>query len=67
MARRVGKLAGIGDDVKEADMGQSMQAYFDKDKGRWVFPGQNSEEEVDDPGSRPPPIMPPQAQVGFLI
>ena len=39
--------------AKIANVGNKMEAYFDEDKKRWVFPG---EEEEEDQG---PPLAPP--------
>jgi hypothetical protein len=44
-------------DAAEANEGQKMEAYFDKDKGRWVFPDDdpNALESVADSAPPPPP------------
>ena len=39
------------------NIGGSLEAYFDKEKNRWVFPGEGAAAE-DDPSSRPPPMTP---------
>lgn len=33
-----------------------MEAYYDKDKGRWIFPGQEND-AVADAAAGPPPTM----------
>jgi hypothetical protein len=39
---------------KQADLGQAMEAYFDKDKNRWVFPGEEDAPEADAALGPPP-------------
>lgn len=38
----------------DANLGKSMEAYFDKATGKWVFPGE--EDNNNDPAIKPPPI-----------
>jgi len=47
-------------DAAEATLGGDMDAYFDKDKGRWVFPGEDPAAADDSASSAPPP--PPMKQ-----
>jgi hypothetical protein len=56
----VGRLAGLLGIKKPvtADLGEKMEAYFDKDKNRWIFPGQDGEEEEEDASLKPPPTGP---------
>jgi hypothetical protein len=50
-----GLFRSSADKKKEAKLGKKMEAYFDKAKGRWVFPGEEDKVE-DDPGAAPPPM-----------
>lgn len=38
---------------KEADLGGAMEAYYDKEKKRWIFPGDDP--DAVDPTAGPPP------------
>jgi len=42
-------------DAAEATMGGEMEAYFDKDLGRWVFPGEDPAEATAAAAPPPPP------------
>lgn len=42
----------LNPDATTADLGEGMQAYFDKEKKVWVFPG-------EDPAEKAKPIAPP--------
>jgi hypothetical protein len=42
-------------DAAEATLGGEMDAYFDKVKGRWVFPGEDASAVDDTLNSAPPP------------
>lgn len=90
---RFAKAVGLKPAAKEADLGQKMEAYFDKvyrrdggshcccllkkkclathwwwsvgwvqDKNRWIFPDSEDTGEDEDPGSKPPPIIPVRAR-----
>ncbi|CEG48280.1 Regucalcin gene promoter region-related protein (RGPR) [Plasmopara halstedii] len=43
-------------EAKVAKLGEQMEAYFDEDKKRWVFPGESAEDSTMP--SAPPPIGP---------
>merc|ERR1711871_79283 len=43
----------VNPDAKVAKMGEQMDAYFDKEKNRWVFPGEDAQED-DGPPAAPP-------------
>jgi hypothetical protein len=46
----------LNPDATEADLGEKMQAYYDKEKKVWVFPGEDPAELAKPIG--PPPITP---------
>lgn len=53
------KLLGRGEDKEKAtvaDVGEEMQAYYDKKLKRWIFPGDDPAEVAKPLG--PPPILP---------
>jgi hypothetical protein len=43
----------LNPDATTADLGNSMEAYYDEDKKRWVFPGEDP--AAEDPTAGPPP------------
>lgn len=46
----------LNPDATTADIGESMQAYYDEDKKVWVFPGEDPAELAEPPP--PPPTTP---------
>jgi len=46
----------LNPNATEADVGESMQAYFDKKANRWVFPGEDPV-ELSKPLAPPPTVM----------
>uniref|UniRef100_K3WLJ2 Uncharacterized protein n=1 Tax=Globisporangium ultimum (strain ATCC 200006 / CBS 805.95 / DAOM BR144) TaxID=431595 RepID=K3WLJ2_GLOUD len=46
----------VNPEAKVAKLGVQMEAYFDKEKNRWVFPGETATEEAAIPSA--PPIGP---------
>ena len=40
-------------EVKVAKLGEQMEAYFDEDAKRWVFPGESAPEEAARPSAPP--------------
>jgi hypothetical protein len=51
----------INPDAKVAKLGEQMEAYFDEEKKRWVFPGEASSEEPPAPSAPPTGPMPPSS------
>ena len=48
----------LNPDAHIGDVGEEMEAYFDKDKGVWVFPG-------EDPVAKAAPPPPPPTSMGM--
>jgi len=46
----------LNPDATQADLGESMQAYYDEKLGVWVFPGEDPAEKAKPVG--PPPTTP---------
>ena len=40
------------------NIGQGLEAYFDENTKKWVFPGEDPSSAAPDPGSAPPPTGP---------
>lgn len=57
-------------DAKVAKLGEQMEAYFDEEKKRWVFPGETAAEEPTMPSAPPTGPMPgstPNSSHGGLL
>ena len=54
-----GMFRSKNDKQKEANLGKSLEAYYDKNLGKWIFPGGGGEEEdsSDNSGNSGPPMM----------
>ncbi|CAH0520677.1 unnamed protein product [Peronospora belbahrii] len=48
-------------EVKVAKLGEQMEAYFDEDAKRWVFPGESAPEETATPSAPPTGPLPDSA------
>lgn len=56
---RKGLLNWFYPDAHDAseNIGKSLEAYFDKQTGKWVFPGEENTTGEPDPAALPPPTM----------
>jgi hypothetical protein len=53
-----GRLGVEEDNAVKADLGGQMEAYYDKEKKRWIFPGDDPNEEIPSLGPPPTAVAP---------